>query len=128
MLGELYRVLRDDGLLVVTVPNWLCWYGIARKAAEFILRRPVTACDQPVDNWYTLRRLREDMGLLFSIEQARGAWYYPPFAKGFHKRLDLLLFPVFRLFRPFDVFLGEISPAFGSHILAVRCSKYGKKR
>ncbi len=123
MLSELCRVLKDDGKLVITVPNWLCWYGLARKTAEFILRRPVTACDQPIDNWYTLRRLREDLDPCFVIERVRGSWYYPPFAKGYHRGLDSLFFPVFRFFRPLDVLFGELSPSWGSHILAVRCSK-----
>ncbi|MFA5363073.1 MAG: class I SAM-dependent methyltransferase [Candidatus Omnitrophota bacterium] len=128
MIAELHRVLKKDGFIVFSVPNWICWYGIARKTAEFILRRPVTAGNQPVDNWYTFEGLQRELGPYFRITHIRGAWYYPPFAKGYHKWLDLLIFPVFRIFQPLDFFLGNTFPSLGSHILAVRCTKHKKGR
>ncbi len=32
---EFHRVLYNNGHLIITTPNWVSWYGLARKIAEF---------------------------------------------------------------------------------------------
>lgn len=87
MMTEIVRVLAPQGSVIISTPNWMSFFGLARKIGEFVLGRPVTSDDQPVDNWSTpqsLRDLLESSGL--SVIEQRGAWYFPPTGLG-HRRL-----------------------------------------
>lgn len=123
MLGEFSRILRPKGELIITTPNWLSCYGLARKLGEFILRKPLTAANQPIDNWYTWKALQKELAQNFSIRARRGLWYYPPLGKGNFVIPDFIALPLFYLLLPLDHLLGKISPVAGGHILAVKCIK-----
>ena len=122
-INEFYRVLCSQGELIITTPNWISWYGLARKIAEFILKRPVTSANQLFNNWYTFKTLQKQLRSNFRIVKVCGVWYYSPTEKDCFRLPDFLIFPVFKFFQPFDHFLGKTFPSFGSHIIAVRCIK-----
>lgn len=117
-VGELARVLAPNGRLLLTTPNWISWWGLARKVGEWILRRPITADGQPVDNWFTPRRLRSTLSTYFIIERWRGAWYFPPTGLGMRRVPDQLIAPVFSLLMPLDRLWGRLIPGLG-HFHAV---------
>lgn len=97
MLSEIGRVLRPSGVLVLTTPNWISFFGLARWAGEILLRRPFTSDDQPVDRWRTpasLARLLYAAG--FDVIGRRGAWYFPPTGVGMRRLPDRTMAAIFR--------------------------------
>lgn len=128
VFSEIQRVLRPHGELILTTPNWICWFGLARKLAEFIFREPFTAANQPIDDWYTFRKLRKQLEQNFKIIEVRGVWYFPPTGRGTRVIPDFLIFPLFRYLQSFDTFLGKVLPTIGGHFLAIKCiKKYDKE-
>ncbi|MCM8801403.1 MAG: class I SAM-dependent methyltransferase [Candidatus Omnitrophica bacterium] len=123
LISEFNRILRPKGELILTVPNWLSFYGLVRKIAEIIFQKPFTASGQPIDNWFTLKKLHILLKDYFKIQIIKGVWYYPPIGRGNKVLADPLFFYLFKSFSFLDRFLGKISPSFGSHILAIKCLK-----
>jgi ubiquinone/menaquinone biosynthesis C-methylase UbiE len=121
-IREFQRVLAANGTLILTVPNWISWYGFVRVLVEFITRKPVTAAYQPVDNWYTHTSLCRLLAPCFKVSVWRGIWYYPPIG-----RRDALL-PIvitnffMQILQPVNVLLGKLLPIYG-HCLSVVCHK-----
>lgn len=120
MLAEFQTVLKEGGALVITTPNWLSLYGLARYLGEIILRRQITSGGQPIDHWYTKALLQKQLGQHFEIIEWRGIWFFPPIGLG-HKTLPLsLVLPVFRLLLPIERFLQRRISGY-AHLLAVSC-------
>ena len=117
-LLEVRRVLKNRGLFIVTTPNWFCLYGLARKLAEAILRRPFTAGSQPIDRWSTPFSL---IGKLkqrgFEVLKLRGIWYYPPTGRGRRQIPAQLILPIIRITYPLDLLFRKIFPWFGHMLL-----------
>lgn len=57
MIKEFNRVLKPGGILMLTTPNWFSWFGLSRAVAEFIIRKPIHAGNQPLDEWTTYWRI-----------------------------------------------------------------------
>ena len=119
LVDELARVLAPNGLLLLSTPNWISLFGLARKLGEWILRRPITAAGQPVDNWYTPRRLKHTLSTHYVIKSLRGAWYFPPTGLAMRRLPDRLIAPIFRLLMPLDRLLGRLVPGMGRTIFVV---------
>ena len=121
-VAEFARVLCPGGRLVVTVPNWYSTWGVARKVAEFVTRKPVTAANQPIDNWFTLHRLSQLLEPNFRIEVVRGIWYLPPLGRGKRQLPEVLARPIVALFRPMEELCQRVFPKCG-HMIACACRK-----
>jgi hypothetical protein len=119
---EFKRILSPAGCLILTVPNWHSFYGLSRKIAEFVLRKPVTAAGQPIDNWYTRETLLTQVSSWFSVKEWCGIWHYPPTGKGRFQIPDCIVCPIFRFFKFIDYFVGRRFPRFG-HMIAVKAVK-----
>ncbi|MBN1811539.1 MAG: class I SAM-dependent methyltransferase [Anaerolineae bacterium] len=117
LLGEIARVLEPDGYLLLSTPNWISWWGLARKLGQLILRKPITSGEQPVDNWFTTRDLWCALSRDFRVRSKRGVWYFPPTGLGLRRIPDVLIAPFFRLLMPVDRLLGRVLPGLG-HIHA----------
>jgi SAM-dependent methyltransferase len=119
-LEEFCRTLTAGGRLILTTPNWLSWYGLARVAGRLLLRRDLTAGDQPYDRWSTKKELKERLGRTgFDPIRWLGFWYFPPFGKGQNYRLpDRVIIPLLRVLMPIDRALGSLLPALG-HVVCV---------
>lgn len=121
--SEAYRILRYDGVLILTTPNWKSWYGLARWTAEKISGHPVTAAGQPIDRWSTLEGLQDELVPEFNLLEAKGIWYYPPMGRGY----SVLPFPFsaiwFYLFLPIEKTFRNIFPGWG-HMIAVVVKKH----
>jgi ubiquinone/menaquinone biosynthesis C-methylase UbiE len=121
-IQEFHRTLNDKGYLVLTVPNWISWYGLARKSAELILRRPVTSVNQPIDDWYTYSSLKKITADKFNIRAKQGIWYFPPTGRGMRVLSDKITVPIYKLFQPLERVLEGLLPKCG-HMLALLCIK-----
>lgn len=121
-IDEAHRVLRKRGILIITTPNWYSWYGLARKIGEFILKRPLTAADQPIDHWYTPKELKRKLKDRFKILGFWGLWYFPPTGKGRYKIPDYLTLPFIILFYPLEWALKYTLPKFG-HSLVLKLER-----
>lgn len=118
-VAELSRVL-NRGIAIITVPNWYSSWGLIRKLAEIFTRKRITAARQPVDDWFTPRRLYKLLSPDFDIKYVRGIWYLPPHGKGKRTIPDVLILPVYKLLvGMLDRWFGEAFP-FAGHIIAVR--------
>lgn len=77
-IGEIYRVLKPGGRLVLSTPNRASWYGFDRYVLwTGILRRN---WNHPFDRWRTMKELTtllEDQG--FSVGVTRTVCYVPGF-------------------------------------------------
>ena len=77
-IGEIFRVLRPGGRLVLSTPNRASWYGFDRYIVwARMLRR---TWNHPFDNWRTITELStllEEQG--FAVEVTRTACYVPGF-------------------------------------------------
>jgi ubiquinone/menaquinone biosynthesis C-methylase UbiE len=123
-LEEAYRVLKPQGRLIITAPNWISWYGLARKLGEALLRRPLTSGDQPIDHWYTYWSLKRKTDQYFTMIDKWGLWFFPPFGKGKWMIPELIAYPLVRLLNPLNTLLRGIFPIFG-HCLAFELTKQG---
>lgn len=118
VLSEAKRVLKNNGIFIITTPNWLSWYGLARKIVEDLLKRPFTAGNQPIDNWSTPFSLRKKLKKYgFKITLFKGLWYYPPTGKGDKQISSRIVFPIVKLFYPFEILFRRIFPWFGHMVL-----------
>ena len=116
MILEFKRVLKNNGQLIITTPNWLSFYGLFKKAGEIILGRQILSGNQPIDNWSTPKNLRNTLKPYFKIKKMYGIWYYPPTGKRPYTLPPGLIYPLFRLFHPINNLLGVIQPNFG-HVI-----------
>jgi ubiquinone/menaquinone biosynthesis C-methylase UbiE len=76
-LGEMARVLKPGGTLVISTPNRRSWYGCDRYLFTHVLRR---TWNHPFDNWRTMPELRwllERHG--FEVRVAKTVCYLPGF-------------------------------------------------
>ncbi len=116
--SEIKRVLKDGGVLIMTTPNYLSSWGLVRKIAGIILKKPINAADQPIDNWTTLEKLdKEFRSFGFSPKLRRGLWFYPPFGRGRIQIPYFLTFPFIILFYPLEIFSRRFLPWFGHMVL-----------
>lgn len=122
MLSEIYRVMYNQGTLIITAPNWYSLYGLARKLGEFITKQPITSANQPIDNWYTPEKLERQLIRYFKIGETRGVWYFPPIGRGKWVVPAFIAYPIFRFLLPIDRIMGKIFPYYG-HIIVIKCIK-----
>lgn len=116
---EAHRVLNKDGLLIITTPNWLSLYGLARFLGEKIFKRPLTAANQPIDHWYTPTLLEKKLSNKFEIVKKFGIWFFPPTGKGRYKIPDILTLPLIVTLYPLELALQRLLPNFGHIIVLV---------
>jgi len=120
MVGEFHRLLHLGGSLIITTPNWISFYGLARRLGEFILKKPITSANQPIDHWYTKNLLARQLTPYFGSFTWRGVWFFPPIGLG-NKTLPAA--PLARLFtalQPIERFLQPRLTGF-AHLLAIHC-------
>lgn len=118
-LSEFFRVQNAEGVLVLTTPNWQSFYGLARLAGRFLLRRDFTSGDQPYDRWSTKRSLRTQLiAANFAPETWLGFWFFPPFGKGKYRVPERLLTAFLRGIMPLERWLRTRLPSLG-HVLCV---------
>jgi len=119
VIGELGRVLKDDGVVILSTPNWWSLYGLARKLYELVLRSEFHADDQPIDTWTSPPALMRELEPHFLIQRVKGSWYWAPTGKGRFQVFPSLFGKLFRGLRPVDFFLGEVLPYFGHSLWIV---------
>lgn len=116
-IHEIYRVIRKNGVLVVSSPNWLSWFGLARWVGEKLLNRPIHSSGQPYDDWKTVWKYRKELHPEFEVEFVRGVWYLPPMhfhGKGLSRSLTRF---IYKMFSPMERKLSCILPYFGHLII-----------
>lgn len=125
-LAEFHRLLSVEGMLILTTPNWLSFYGLARAAGRVLLGRDFTSGDQPYDEWHTKRSLETKLKQAELCPQKwLGFWFFPPFGKGTKYRLpDWMVVPLLHTLMPFERALRPVMSSIG-HILFVICLKRG---
>jgi len=121
-LNGVQRILKKSGILIITAPNWYSWYGLARRLGEFILRKPLTSANQPIDRWYTPKEIEERVKSRFNILGVWGLWYFPPTGRGRYRIPDYLVLPFLALFYPLEWILRYTLPKFG-HIMVLKLEK-----
>jgi SAM-dependent methyltransferase len=123
-LNEVRRVLKDEGVLLLTLPNWLSWYGLARAVAEFIFKRPFTAADQPIDNWAIPWQMNSDLVRhKFRVTRTLGIWYFPPFGRGRRQIPSVITFPIVIILYPLEWLCERLAPWFGHAIFFTAVAK-----
>lgn len=121
-ISEIHRVLGEQGIFILTVPNWISFFGLFRKAGEIINRSKLTSDNQPIDNWFTPSKLKNLLKKKFSVTEDRGIWYYPPTGKGNKRISNKIIHPIFKFLMPLNNLFSKQIPTFG-HCLALKCQK-----
>mgnify|MGYP000610224747 CR=1 FL=1 len=116
MLAEFARVLKPGGILIITTPNWINWYGIFRYLAQIFSRKKVHAGDQPIDNWTNVWSLKKELSPYFKIKKVRGWWYYPPIGRGKFQLFPKFFTVLWKILLPFERLCQVIFPWFGHSI------------
>ena len=120
LLLEFRRILIPRGVLVITTPNWLSLYGLARIIGERVTGHPITSAGQPIDNWYSKKTLRKQLSEEFDSFHWRAVWFFPPVGLG-RRTLPLKsISALFKMLMPIERFLQPRLTGFG-HMLAVAC-------
>ena len=127
IIRELGRVLKANGVMILSTPNWWSLYGVARKFYELVLRREFHADDQPIDTWTSPPALMREFEPHFHIHRVKGSWYWAPTGKGRFQVFPSLFGKLFRGLRPVDFFLGEVLPYFGHSLWIVGQPRRGGK-
>ena len=122
-ISEILRICEGDAKFVLTTPNWFSLWGVARKIAQFVLRKRLTAAYQPIDNWYTIYSLKRLLESRFRIISTRGAWYFPPLGRGNAAIKSEKLAQIMKRMILCDVHLGKVFPYFG-HFLGMVSTPY----
>jgi SAM-dependent methyltransferase len=118
-LVEFRRLMKVDGRLYLTTPNWISFYGLARAMARLLLGRDFTSGDQPRDRWSTRTSLGAQLRRAgFTPVQWLGLWFFPPFGKGDARIPDRFVVPTLRLLIPLERKLRRVLPSL-AHILCV---------
>lgn len=117
MISEFNRVLAPGGHLVLTTPNWISGYGLARKLAEILARRDVHADDQPLDKWITLWSLKKELAPYFETERSRGFWYFPPIGRGKLQILPGFFTVIWKILQPLEMLNSTILPWLGHCVM-----------
>jgi SAM-dependent methyltransferase len=123
---EFHRVLKNNGVLVVSSPNWLSWFGLARWLGEALWKRPFHSSDQPYDEWKTLWKYKRELAPEFSVSQARGVWYLPPLhykGKGLSVSWTQRIYTVFC---PMEGLFSRVFPFLG-HLIVLKCFPHKEK-
>lgn len=116
MLSEFARVLKVSGDLVLTTPNPVSLYGLARFAAELFTNRTLRAGYQPVDIWKSPCAMKKELSPFFRAVKMRGWWYFPPIGRGKMQLAPGFFALLFRLFMPVERLLRTAMPSFGHSI------------
>lgn len=121
-ISEMARVLKSNGILIVSTPNWISLFGLARWLLERSTKQMISSDNQPYDDWKTIKKLKSELSPHFQIENVKGVWYLPPLhfrGKGLNKNITNLLYI---LYSPFEFIFSNLLPYFG-HLLVVKSSK-----
>lgn len=116
---EIYRVMKKNGVLIVSSPNWLSWFGLARWIGERLLNRPFHSSGQPYDDWKTTWKYKKELSPEFKAEMVRGVWFLPPIhyrGKGLPAHLTWYLY---KLVSPIEKILSRVLPHF-AHLIILK--------
>jgi SAM-dependent methyltransferase len=118
-IQEIYRIAKQNSILIFSSPNWLSFFGLARWLLEKIGGKAVHSSGQPYDDWKTIWTYRSELYPYFSIQDVRGVWYLPPLHyNGFGVSQDLMK-SIFRLYKPLERLFSKFLPFFG-HIIVLK--------
>lgn len=121
-ISEMARVLKPDGNLIVSTPNWISLFGLGRWLMELFTKQMISSDNQPYDDWKTIWKLKRELSPYFHIDIAKGVWYLPPLhfrGRGLSKTMTKL---IYLIFSPFEFILSNIFPYFG-HLIILKCTK-----
>lgn len=119
---EFHRVLKKDGILILSTPNWWSMFGLIRWVGELFTSRTISSDNQPYDDWKTIIKLKKELSPYFSIKRIKGVWFLPPLhyrGKGLSKKATNFLY---FLFSPLEKLLSRLFPIFG-HLIILKCSR-----
>lgn len=119
-IKEFKRVLRPDGILLVSSPNWTSWFGLARYLGEKLTGRPIHSSGQPYDDWKTLHKYQKELAPEFEVKVKRGVWYLPPLH---YRNIGLpanIVNSIYWAYKPLEPLLSRKFPSYG-HLLILTC-------
>ncbi len=117
---ELRRVLSMEGTLIVSSPNWISWFGLARWLSKKATGRDITSNKQPYDDWKTFPRYVAELNPEFEVISSRGVWYLPPFHFRKIGLPEWLMRTIYFFYSPCEAFLSRFMPKAG-HLLILKC-------
>lgn len=120
-IRELRRIMKPEGTLVVSSPNWHSWFGLARYLGEKIIRHPIHSNNQPYDDWKTPNGYIAELAPEFQTVTLRGVWYLPPLHYGNRGLAPSLTKLIFRIYAPLESILSRRFPGWG-HLIILKCA------
>lgn len=122
VIREFSRILSPNGILIISSPNWISLFGIARLMSEKIFRRPFHSYDQPYDDWKSYWKYKRELKPWFYPGTVRGVWYLPPLHYKDKGLSEKWLKVIFFFYEPFEKLFSNIFPIFG-HLIVMKCNQ-----
>lgn len=118
-VSEIFQTTNEKGKLILSTPNWISFFGLARWIAKIFFKKNISADDQPFDDWKTITKLKNELSPSFNLIHSSGIWYLPPLHYKNRGVSNIMMKIIYLIYYPFEKLFSFITPYFGHMLFTV---------